>query len=312
MPKLKIEEGGSLSEYEHQKLQRLHTQGAAAYGSVRNLSKASRLPVSKVRQFLHSKDSYAKFILTAQNFKRMRAFAKFRKKIWCMDLAYVDKLAKENTGVKYLLVRQDLFDRTVNAKGMKTKDSQETVKAVSSMITKRNRPKKIWVDKGTEFAGALKKFCAAERMQVYSTMSETKAAFAERTIRSLKNILYCYMEDFVYKYIHKRPQFITTLNSIRNSSIDMRPNTVKNCDFMSILYSKPLQEFKKPTFKIGDRVRISKFDLPFHKADKPQFTREVFEFVAIATKKPPTYTIKDEQDVIFQGKFYQKELIKVI
>ena len=126
----------------------------------------------------------------------MRAFARFKNEIWCMNLAYVDKLAKENNGVKYLLVRQDLFDRTVNAKEMKTKDSQETVKAFSSMITKRSRPKKIWVDKGTEFAGAFKKFCAAEGIQVYSTMSETNAAFAERTIRSLQNILYRYMEDF--------------------------------------------------------------------------------------------------------------------
>ena len=156
-----------------------------------------------------------------------------------MDLAYVDKLAKENNGVNYLLVRQDLFDRTVNAKGMKTKDSQETVKAFSALITKRNRPKKIWVDKGTEFAGAFKKFCAADGIQVYSTLSETKAAFAERTMRTLKKILYRYMEDFGYKYIHKLPQFITTLNSRPNSSIDMRPNTVKNCDFASILFSKP-------------------------------------------------------------------------
>ena len=45
---------------------------------------------------------------------------------------------------------------------------------------------------------------------------------------------------------------------------------------------------------------------------KPQFTREVFETVAIATRKPPTYTIKDEQGEVIQGKFYQKELIKVI
>ena len=78
------------------------------------------------------------------------------------------------------------------------------------MITKRNRRKKIWVDKGTEFAGAFKKFCAAEGIQVYSTMSETKAAFAEPTIRSLKNIRYRYMEDFGYKYIHKLPQFSTS------------------------------------------------------------------------------------------------------
>ena len=135
------------------------------------MAKASRLPVSKFRQFLHSKDSYTKFTLAVPKFRRMRAFSRFRSEIWCMDLAYVDKLAIENNGVKYLLVRQDLFDRTVNAKGMKTKDSQETVEAFSSMITKRNRPKKIWDDKGTEFARAFKKFCAAEGIQVYSTMS---------------------------------------------------------------------------------------------------------------------------------------------
>ena len=130
-----------------------------------------------------------------------------------MVLAYVDKLAKENNGVKFLLVHQDLFDRTVNAKEMKTKDSGETVKAVSSIITKRHRPKKVCVDKGTEFAGAFKKFYTAEGIQVYSTMSQTKAAFAERTIRSSKNNLYRLMEDYVYKYIHKLTQFITTLNS---------------------------------------------------------------------------------------------------
>ena len=305
MPKLKIEEAGSLSKFERQKLQRLYTQGAAAYGSVRNLSKGSRLPVSKGKQFLHSKGSFTKFVLAARKFRRMRAFPRFRNEIWCMDLAYVDKLSKGNNGVKYLLVLQDLFDRTVNAKGMKTKDSQETVKAFSSLITKTNQPKKIWVDKGTEFVGAFKKFCTAEGVQVYSTMSETKAAFAERTIRSLKNILYRHMEDSGYKYIQKLPQFIATLNSRRNSSIDMRPNTVQNCYFMSILYKRPLREFKKPTFKIGDRVRISKYDFPFRKGYKPQFTREVFEFLTIATRKPPTYTIKDEQDQIIQGKFYQ-------
>ena len=73
-----------------------------------------------------------------------------------MDLAYVEKLAKDNNGVKYLLVRQDLFDRTVHAKGKKSKDSNETVRAFLSMITKKNRPKKVWVDKGTEFAGEFK------------------------------------------------------------------------------------------------------------------------------------------------------------
>ena len=140
---------GSLSKSERQKLQRLYTEGFAAYGSVRNLAKAAKLSPLKVREFLHSKTSYTRFTKATRKFKKVRAFARFKNEVWCMDLAYVDKLAKDNTGVKYLLVRQDLFDRTVDARGMKTKDSKETVKTFSKKITKKNRPKKIWVDQGT-------------------------------------------------------------------------------------------------------------------------------------------------------------------
>ena len=241
----------------------------------------------------------------------MKAIARFKNEIGRMDLAYVDKLAKDINGVKYLLVRQDLFDRTVDAKGMKPKHSKETVRAFLTMITKKNRPKKIWVDKGTKFAGEFKNLCKAEGIQIYSTMNKTKAAFAERTIRSLKNILYRYMEDNGYKYNHKLTQFVTTLNSRRNCSIDLIPKNGKNSDFLSILYSKPLREFKKPKFKVGDIVCVSKYELPFRKGYKPQFTKKVFEIAAISSKKPPTYTIKDEQLEIIRGKFYQKELIKV-
>ena len=217
-----------------------------------------------------------------------------------MDLAYVDKPAKDNNGVSYVLVRQDLFDRTVDAKGMKKKIQRKLFVHFWLWLQKK-LTQKNWVDKGTEFAGEFKKFCKAEGIQIFSTMSETKAAFAERTIRSLKNILYRYMEDNGYKYIHKLNQFVITLNSRRNCSIDLIPKNVKNSNFLSILYSKPLREFRKPQFKIGDRVRISKYDLPFRKGYKPQFTQEVFEIVEISSRKPPTYSIKDEQDEIIRG-----------
>ena len=45
-------------------------------------------------------------------------------------------------------------------------------------------------------------------------MSETEAAFAERTIRSLKKILYRYMEDNRYKYIHN------LLNSLQHKNLE--------------------------------------------------------------------------------------------
>ena len=251
---------------------------------MRNLVKASNLSVSRVRQFLHSKPSSTKFTLATREFKRMKAFARFKNEIWCMDLAYVDKLAKDNNGVKYLLVRQDPFDRTVEAKGMKSKDSEEIVRAFLSMITKKNHLKKIWVHKGTEIAGQFKKLCKTEGKSFFSKLSETKAAFAELTMRSLKKVFYRYMEDNGYKYIHKLTQFVTTLNSRRNCSIDLIPENVRNSDFLSILYSKQLREFRKPKFEVGDRVRISMSDLLFRKGCKPQFTKEVHEIVAISSK----------------------------
>ena len=65
----------------------------------------------------------------------MKAFVGFKNEIWCMDLTYVDKLTKDKNDVKYFLVSQDLFHRTVDAQGMKTKDSKETVRAIMTMIT---------------------------------------------------------------------------------------------------------------------------------------------------------------------------------
>ena len=81
-------------------------------------------------------------------------------------------------------------------KKMKTKDSKETARAISSMNTKDVPPKKSLVAKGTEFAGQFEKICKAEGIESYSTRNETKAAFSERTIRSLKIRVYRYMEDY--------------------------------------------------------------------------------------------------------------------
>ena len=48
---------------------------------------------------------------------------------------------------------------------------------------------------------------------------------------------------------------------------------------------------------------VKKFDFLCYKS---QFTKEVFEIVAISSENPPTYTIKEEQDETIRGKFYQK------
>ena len=74
-----------------------------------------------------------------------------------MDFAFLGT-GKNNNGVKYLLVRQDLSDRTVDANGMKTKDSKATVRTFSTMITKSNLPKKIGLTRGQSLLECLPLF----------------------------------------------------------------------------------------------------------------------------------------------------------
>ena len=62
------------------------------------------------------------------------------------------------------------------------------------------------------------------------------------------------------------------------------PKSVKISIFLSSLYSKPLQEYKKSKFKIGDRVGISKYDLPFSKCYKHSLFRNFLKLLQFLAK----------------------------
>ena len=93
-------------------------------------------------------------------------------------------------------------------------------------------------------------------------MSETKAAFAERAIQSLKHIIFRYIEGHGEKFIPKLQQFVSTLNCRKNRSIGKSPRDMKNSDFLLILYNNSFKKYTKPKIKIGERVRILKNDIP--------------------------------------------------
>ena len=83
-----------------------------------------------------------------------------------MELAYIDKLDKDNNGVKYFLVRQDLFDGTVDAKGMKTNDSKETFRELLTMITKRIFLKKFGLTREQNLLESLKNYAELKEYKV--------------------------------------------------------------------------------------------------------------------------------------------------
>ena len=77
-----------------------------------------------------------------------------------------------------------------------------------------------------------------------------------------KNVYYDVLDDIVKKY-----------NSTWHSTTKMKPKDVSNNNF-----TKYVEESNKkdPKFKIGDRIRISKYKNVFAKRYTPNWSEEVF------------------------------------
>ena len=91
--------------------------------------------------------------------------------IWSLDSAHVDKLAKYNRNIKYLLVAVDCLSRYLRVETLKTKYAMETAEAFQKMI-KNKQPEKVWVDDGKEFLRAFKPLCNKRGIHLYSSFSE--------------------------------------------------------------------------------------------------------------------------------------------
>ena len=76
---------------------------------------------------------------------------------------------------------------------LKSKNETATAEAFKKII-KIKQPKKLWVDKDTEFKGSFQSLCDKKGILTYTTESEKKTAFDERNIRSLKSLIYNYLE----------------------------------------------------------------------------------------------------------------------
>ena len=65
---------------------------------------------------------------------------------------------------------------------------------------------------------------------------------------------------------------------------------------------------KDPKFKVGDRVRISKYKNIFAKGYMPNWSEEVFVIKKVKNTVPWTYVINDLNGEEIIGTFYEKEL----
>ena len=184
------------------------------------------------------------------------------------------------------------------------------VNAFNKVIKQSNRkPNKIWVDQGGEFYNnVFKKWLSDNDIIMYSTYNEGKPVVAGRFIRILKNKLYKHMtatgKNLYYDVLD---DVVNKYNDTKHSTIKIKPKDVKNDN--KTVYIDEHNE-KDSRFKVGDRVRISKFKNIFAKGYTPNWSREIFIVNKINDTVPYTYNIKDLNDEEIIGSFYDRELQK--
>ena len=236
--------------------------------------------------------------------------AAFKDNIWDADLADMQLLSKYNKGIRFLLCAIDIFSKCAWVVPLKDKKSLSIVTAFQSILKQSNRkPNKIWVDKGSEFYNdSFKKWLQDNDIVMYSTNNEGKSDVAERFIRTLKSKIYKHMTSISKNvYIDKLNDIVDRYNNTYHTTIQMKPIDVKDNTYINT--DKEINN-KDPKFKVGDRVRISKYKNIFAKDYTPNWSEEIFVIKKVKNTVPWTYVINDLNGEQIMGTFYEKELQK--
>ena len=230
-----------------------------------------------------------------RKFNKRKVYSQFKDNIWGVDLADMQSLSRKNKGIKYLLCAIDLFSKYAFVIPLKDKKGISIVNAFDKIIKQSNRkPNKIWVDEG-------------------------KSVVAERFIRTLKNKLYKHMTATAKKvYYDVLDDVVNKYNNTKHSTIKMKLIDVGDTTKSSSLERNNKRVYidehneKDSRFKVGDRVRISKFKNIFAKGYAPNWSSEIFIVDKVNDTVPYTYNLTDLNDEEIIVSFYDKELKNTI
>ena len=253
-------------------------------------------------------DELHKPIIT--KFNKRKVYLQFKDNIWGVDLADMQSISRKNKGIKYLLCATDLYSKYAFVIPLKDKKGISIVNAFNKIIKQSNRkPNKILVDQGGEFYNnVFEKWLSDNDINMYSTYNEGRSVVTEGFIRTLKNKLYEHMTATGKNiYYDALDDVVNKYNNNKHSTIKMKPIDVG--DNNKRVYIDEHNE-KDSKFKVGDRVRISRYKYIFAKGYAPNWSKEIFIVDKINDTVLYTYNLKDLNDEEIIGNFYNKELQK--
>lgn len=252
-----------------------------------------------------------------KNYPRRHVVMRGLDETWQADLVDMTAYTQFNNGYKYLLTIVDIFSKYAWVVATRTKSGKDVTNAMDSVLAKGRVPRKLHVDRGKEFYNnEFKALLQRYGISMYSTFSNMKASICERFNRTLKGKMW---KQFTlrgsYKWIDIVEDLVLAYNNTKHRTIGMKPNDVTVRNEKSILlhiYGKfQVNRTRKIKFKVGDKVRISKYKHVFEKGYTPNWTTEIFTISQVVNTDPVMYKLKDYQDQPIEGGFYQEELTSV-
>ena len=175
----------------------------------------------------------------------------------------------------------DIFNKYAWAVPLKDKKGISIVNTFQKILKESDRkPNKIWVDKGSEFYNnSFKKWLKDNDIEIYSILNEGKFVVAERFIRTLKNKIYKYMTSVSKNvYIDKLDDMVGEYNNTYHRTTEMKPVDVEDNTYID--FEKEVNH-KDPKFKVGDYIRISKYNNIFAKENMPNWSEEFLLLVKL-------------------------------
>lgn len=239
--------------------------------------------------------------------------------LWAIDLMDMIQFSKMNKGYKYIFVVIDTFSKILWLQEMKGKSGLEASETFRKIIKRSKRvPKFIHADKGKEFVNKhFQKLLIDLNITMYHTENLEKSSIVERVIRTIKHKLKLLFEVNSNKiWYNKLPSIEFEYNNSHHRSIKMKPSEVSK-ENESFVYNNlfPKADKLKPLcakFKIGDRVRITKYKSTFMNKFSNNWTREIFVISKIEFTQPVTYRIQDLNGEEIGGSFYNEDLQKTV
>ena len=249
----------------------------------------------------------------AKTFPKRRVYVNSIDQTWAVDLIDMQQYSKQNKHYKYLLAVIDVFSKYGWLIPLKNKTGV-TVSEAFKTLFKERKPMFIWADKGSEFYNRqVKKLLEDNNIKLYSTENEEKSSVVERWIGTMKQHMFKYFTaNDTTKYYDVLDALVKNYNNTVHSSIKMTPvfasKKENEVTVYKNLYPEKSEKPKKPKFKVGDRVRISKKKGKFEKGYTTRWTREIFVIEKVLNTNPVTYKIKDLKGEEIKGSFYEQEL----